>query len=133
MIRGFLAAYGLRLALLALLAALAIAGWQQTQVWRLEARISQANEKLLRQAQDIRERDKLISDQNTAVQAWRGAAEIQARQIAAAQTKAAQQQRDSTSRVVRVMQQPVPSDCPAAVRWAAQEGITLAKAWETGQ
>ncbi|MFZ5658762.1 MAG: hypothetical protein ACOY5C_02770 [Pseudomonadota bacterium] len=132
MIRGFLAAYVQRLALFALLLALAIAGWQQTQVWRLEARLSQAAAKLIAQAQALQQRDLLIARQHQAVADWQAAAGRQAEHIAQAQAAAAAIRQGTQHLVQRSLQAPVPSDCAGAVRWGAAAGRQIGQQWEAG-
>ncbi len=71
-----------------------------------------------------------IGEQNRAVEAWKSAAGIQAARATEATDAAARARKASAGRVARILSEPVPAACPAAVQWAAEKGIEMGKSWE---
>lgn len=82
------------------------------------------------------EQDRLraqLDTQNLAVDAWKGAADIQARRAQAAEHAAARVRTVTQTRVQRILVDRVPADCAAAVEWGRAQGVVMARLWEANQ
>lgn len=71
--------------------------------------------------------------QNRAVEQWQAAALEQAEWVQRAGTEAAYVRVITQSKVIRVMQEPVPKECEAAVDWTAERGRAWGRAWSAGR
>jgi hypothetical protein len=71
-----------------------------------------------------------IAEQNAAVSGWMEEALRQHARAEAAGKAAARIRVVTVTRIERVLAEPVPSDCPAAVSWGAEFGARLGQDWE---
>lgn len=71
-----------------------------------------------------------IAEQNRAVADLQAKGEEQAQRIKAAEHLAARVRTITVERVREAAAAPVPADCPAAVRWAADRAVEFNRRWE---
>lgn len=74
-----------------------------------------------------------IDLQNQAVERWKTAAEQQATKSTEAVKRAAQVRTVTVERIKIITSASIPQDCPAAVRWAAEQGVDFNYRWEAAK
>lgn len=67
--------------------------------------------------------------QNEAIAVWQAAAEQQQTLASQAQQRAAQIRVVTQTHIQRVLTAPVPSECPAAIRWGAEQAQHMVAEW----
>jgi len=74
-----------------------------------------------------------VEEQNRQVELLRVETEEQQARAEAAEQRIGETRIEYRERVLRILVAPVPTDCEAAVRWGAQRGREVAKAWREGR
>lgn len=129
MITAQLKAAGAGIAGVALIAIIAWVGVLQLRMGAAQQRAETAEAALELCKRERGDLEAAIAKQNTAVAALQAASKAQAERVATAAQEAAQARRDAEARVRRIMAQPVPQECAAAVRWGAEQAAVLAEGW----